>query len=97
MPEFCQYLNCHNLASTTYGGYCNENHMKRGPEIDFLFRIVQTHKGISTLKEARAHKEDVTTSSFHCFPKSEILEKHAKEDVFTSSFHCEVCKELLRG
>jgi hypothetical protein len=96
MPEFCQYLNCHNLASSNYQGYCNEEHMKRAPETEFLLKIIHSHKEISTLREARVHKTN-PTSSFHCFPKSEILEKHAKEDVFTSSFHCEVCKELLRG
>jgi hypothetical protein len=93
MPEFCKYLNCHNLASSTYDGYCNENHKKRGPETEFLFRIVETHKDISTLKEARAHK---ATSSSHCFANWNSLQKRAKEDVTTSSFHCEVCKALLR-
>ena len=67
--------------------------MKKGPETEFLLKIISTHKDISTLKEARNH----FTSSFHWFPKSEILETRSKEDVFTSSFHCEVCKELHRG
>jgi len=72
--------------------------------MNFLLKIVHSHPGISTLKEARDH---ISTSSFHWFPKSNILEKRAKEDVttlrvgspetaLTSSFHCEVCKELLR-
>ncbi len=63
MPEFCQYLNCQNLGSILYNGYCNENHMKRGPETEILMKVVQSHHGISTLKEARNHK---LTSSSRC-------------------------------
>jgi hypothetical protein len=92
MPELCNYGMCHNLASSNYQGYCNEDHRKRAAERNILMTILHTHKEISTVREARGH----FTSSFHCFPKSEILEKRAKEDVFTSSFHCEVCKEFLR-
>ncbi len=30
MPaEFCDYKNCHNLASSTFGGYCNQYHLDR--------------------------------------------------------------------
>lgn len=95
MPEFCQYLNCHNLGSILYDGYCNQDHMQRGPEIKFLMEIVRTHKDISTIKEARAHK--ALTSSSRCFVKSEISQKHIEEDCFTSSSRCEECKELLHG
>jgi hypothetical protein len=70
MPELCNYLNCHNLASSNYQGYCNEEHMKRGPETEFLLMIIYSHKEISTLKEARIHK---LTSSFHCEVCKELL------------------------
>jgi hypothetical protein len=30
MPELCKYRNCHNLASSTYSGYCNQMHYERG-------------------------------------------------------------------
>jgi len=80
MPEFCQYLNCHNLGSILYDGYCNQDHMQRGPEMKFLMEIVRTHKDISTIKEARAHKAFTSFSG---------------KDVTTSFSHCEVCKELL--
>ena len=63
MPEFCKYLNCHNLASILYDGYCNQDHMQRGPEAEILMKIIYTHKGIGTIKEARIHK---VTSSFRC-------------------------------
>ncbi len=104
MPSLCEFSMCHNLGSSSYQGYCSQSHYEKGIEHERLFEIIKTHSTISTIKDARAHlaltlKEAQThkqlTSSFHCFPKSEILEKRAKEDVFTSSFHCEVCKELL--
>lgn len=63
MPTFCEYLNCHNLGSVLYDGYCNEEHMRRGPEVKLLMEIIRTHKDVSTLKEARLHK---STSSSHC-------------------------------
>lgn len=30
MGKFCEYKMCHNLASSTWSGYCNEEHYKRG-------------------------------------------------------------------
>ncbi len=74
MPEFCQYLNCHNLASRTYNGYCNENHRKRGPETEYLMKVIYTHKEIATLKEARNH---TLTSSSRCEVCKELL--HGKD------------------
>jgi len=65
MPELCQYLNCHNLGSILYDGYCNQEHMKRGPEKEFLMKIIYSHKGIGTLKEARQHFVTLTSFS-HC-------------------------------
>lgn len=39
MPSFCDYKNCHNLASSTYQGYCNAEHLNRAlqmePRTDF--------------------------------------------------------------
>ena len=95
MPEFCQFLNCHNLGSILYDGYCNQEHMRKGPEVNMLMKIVETHKDISTIKQAREHK--ALTSFSRCFLESKIPEKHSKENVTTFSFHCEVCKELLHG
>ena len=85
MPEFCKYQNCHNLASILYDGYCNQDHMQRGPEVEFLMKIIYTHKGIRTLKEARQHKAALT------------LRVGSPEAALTFSFHCEVCKELHHG
>jgi hypothetical protein len=34
MPSFCEYRNCHNLASSTFMGYCNEYHMNRAMATD---------------------------------------------------------------
>ena len=30
MPKFCEYKMCHNLGSSSWAGYCNEDHYKRG-------------------------------------------------------------------
>ncbi len=30
MPKFCEYRMCHNLGSSTFGGYCNREHQIRG-------------------------------------------------------------------
>lgn len=60
MPEFCKYANCHNLASWTYQGYCNEEHRKRGPERELLMTIVHKVDGIGTIKEARQFLKEWT-------------------------------------
>lgn len=53
MPDFCKYSNCHNLGSSTYQGYCNIAHMKKGPEHETLMDIISKNPGIGTIKEAR--------------------------------------------
>jgi hypothetical protein len=30
MGKLCEYKMCHNLGSSAWAGYCNENHYKRG-------------------------------------------------------------------
>lgn len=29
MPSFCEYKMCHNLASSSWSGYCNQDHYER--------------------------------------------------------------------
>lgn len=53
MPSFCNYRNCHNLASSTYLGYCNEYHMKRAKEIEPLEKILEEHPEVKSLAEAK--------------------------------------------
>lgn len=53
MVEFCRYASCHNLGSSTYQGYCNQDHQNRGPEKELLMKIVEKNPSVSTLKEAR--------------------------------------------
>lgn len=42
MPSACAYRMCHNLASSTWGGYCNEAHYKRGMEDERAEKNQQT-------------------------------------------------------
>ena len=46
MPSFCEYRNCQNLASSTYGGYCNEYHLNRAIEDDFIEKNYELLKRI---------------------------------------------------
>lgn len=48
MPSFCDYKNCHNLASSTYGGYCNEYHYDRAKIQELKERIKSIEKGGET-------------------------------------------------
>jgi hypothetical protein len=57
MPSFCEYLNCHNLASSSFGGYCNEYHMKRAEEIKPLQKIMEERPEIKSLAQARKYLE----------------------------------------
>ena len=34
MPSFCSYGMCQNLASSSWGGYCNQYHYERGLTIE---------------------------------------------------------------
>lgn len=78
MPEFCQYLNCHNLASSTFGGFCNEYHLKRSIEIAPLLKIIEEQPGISSLGEAR--KFLIASQTSHTLPKdSEVKVLPSKE------------------
>ena len=53
MVEFCRYASCHNLGSSTYQGYCNQDHLNKGPERELLMKIVERVPNVSTIKEAR--------------------------------------------
>jgi hypothetical protein len=53
MPSLCIFLNCHNLGSSTYQGYCNQYHMEKAKEYKVLYKIIEENKEISTLAQAR--------------------------------------------
>jgi hypothetical protein len=53
MPSLCTYLNCHNLASPSFGGYCNEEHMKRAEERRRLELLMEKKLELKTIAEAR--------------------------------------------
>ncbi len=53
MSSLCKLGMCHNLGSSTYQGYCNQDHQNRGPEKELLMKIVEKNPSVSTLKEAR--------------------------------------------
>jgi len=92
MP-LCNYRMCHNLASSSYQGYCNKNHMERGlkderDESAFTIRVGSLRVG---------SLEATLTSSSRCFQESLIPGKHSEEGCFTSSSRCEACKEPPRA
>ena len=57
MPSLCLYGMCHNLGSSSYQGYCNENHMKRAQLQELKEQVAKLKKEL--LKQ-------VSTSSSHC-------------------------------
>lgn len=46
MPSFCEYRNCHNLASSTWSGYCNQNHFERAMLQEAKERVQQLEETI---------------------------------------------------
>ena len=55
MPQFCKYRNCHNLASSTFQGYCNKEHFEKGLEDDILFQVLEKNPNLSTIRDARLY------------------------------------------
>lgn len=53
MPSFCNYGMCHNLGSSSYQGYCDDYHRKKGVEQEKLLQILKENPQLSTLKDAR--------------------------------------------
>lgn len=53
MPDLCLYGMCQNLGSSTYMGYCNEEHYKRGPEREILMKVLRDNPQLSTIRDAR--------------------------------------------
>ena len=51
MPSFCAYKNCHNLASFTWNGYCNEYHFIRGEIEELKERIEQLEQKAKKLQQ----------------------------------------------
>jgi len=56
MPSFCEYRNCHNLASSTFMGFCTENHMTRGMADDPNWYQTSSMKGLFEIFELRDKK-----------------------------------------
>jgi hypothetical protein len=52
MPA-CQFLNCHALADSKWGGYCSEAHAKRAEEYRVLWSVLENHTHLSTIRDAR--------------------------------------------
>ena len=51
MPSFCNYRNCHNLASSTWSGYCNQNHYDRA-------MLLEAKEEVQRLEEQLKKKEE---------------------------------------
>ena len=59
MSSLCKFLNCHNLGSSNYQGYCNQHHMDKAKEYELLYKIMESKKEISTLAEARKYLNSI--------------------------------------
>ncbi len=60
MPSFCEYRNCHNLGSSSFGGYCNAYHMERGFELE---RKEAQKKREEKKEEEKKQKESTSQKS----------------------------------
>lgn len=60
MPELCLYGMCQSLGSSTYLGYCNQEHMKRSVEREKLLKVLETNPQLSTIRDARKFLEAKT-------------------------------------
>ena len=81
MPMVCEYRMCHNLGSTTYQGYCNEDHQKQGREKELFMKIIEKVEGVCTIRQAKTYLVDFM--------------KRKRVSRITSSSHCEVYIEPL--
>lgn len=54
MAKFCEYRSCHNLGSSSFNGYCNEQHRIRGEKDEQK----QLEEQIAAAKEKAAAKKD---------------------------------------
>jgi hypothetical protein len=63
MPSLCKYKMCNNLASSSYQGYCNKDHEKRGLILEF-------QEQISTLTASLTLQEDLPLKSLKEEPVS---------------------------
>lgn len=51
MPSFCEYRNCHNLASSTWGGYCNEYHFLRAQLLEAKEKVKEVEEKLKKQQE----------------------------------------------
>jgi hypothetical protein len=56
MPSLCAYKMCHNLASSTWSGYCNEDHYNRAMLLEANQHIVELEEKLKK-KERRGSKQ----------------------------------------
>ena len=86
MPSFCEYRNCHNLASSTYIGYCNQEHMDRGMKDDTnwservlksdlfeMFELRDTNKKLEPTPKAAQKPKEI--SKLQVRPLQKLSEK----------------------
>jgi hypothetical protein len=53
MPSFCEYKMCHNLASSTWSGYCNQNHYERAQLEEAKERVKQLEEKLKAQQERK--------------------------------------------
>ena len=58
MPSFCEYKMCHNLASSTWSGYCNQDHYERAQLQEAQEHIKLLKEKIKKRQESKKESEE---------------------------------------
>ena len=60
MPHLCEYKMCHNLASSTWSGYCNQNHYERAMLEEAKERVQQLEQTVKKRDTQEQEKKQVS-------------------------------------
>ncbi len=58
MPSFCEYKMCHNLASSTWNGYCNQNHYERAKLEEMKEQLQLLKEKIKKMEEEKKQEKE---------------------------------------
>ncbi len=57
MPSLCAYGMCHNLASSTWSGYCNQNHYDRAMLMEAKERVQELEEKLKKKQQQEMKQE----------------------------------------